>query len=235
MKLSVLIREVSLCNGWQAMQKSMADQNEVNKMSVEYSWTHTPASLSHQGAGILRRREQKDCKSQRSERTSIKQYLLDMTGPHSIHELTAAVPACRRPSKEQASQHSSMDGEGLGRGLWAQIPNWGTIHSWRHLESGSQLSLRMWHLVGQPLSNGWLHTMSTCAVQTEFYRLLKNNKRKSSWEGLEMSGVDLGGVRGRSEGWIWSKYFYEILKELKYIKIVRNIMKISLFFYFWST
>lgn len=56
------------------------------------------------------KRKQTDRKSQKSER---KHYLPDSPRPNSMHELTQAdVLACRSPSEEQASQHSSMDGGG---------------------------------------------------------------------------------------------------------------------------
>lgn len=40
----------------------------------------------------------------------MKQHLLNATGPYPTHEPTAAALICLRPSKEQASQHSSMEG-----------------------------------------------------------------------------------------------------------------------------
>lgn len=78
---------------------------------MEFSFTtgtlHS-VSLPQQGSGTLKR-EQTDHQSHRSERIRVKQYLPDIP----MHELTqVAVLACRSPSEEQASQHSSTDGGG---------------------------------------------------------------------------------------------------------------------------
>lgn len=71
------------------------------------------------------------------------------------HGLTAVVVACIRPIQDQASQHSSMEWEGLMRppplaeellrvdGCWGRE---------------SQFSLRVYPPVGQPSSSGWLQT-----------------------------------------------------------------------------
>lgn len=87
MQLSVLIREVSLGNGWQVLQKFTTDLKDANKCqwrSHPHTEHSTFVSLPYQGSSTLKR-EQTDRKSQRSEKNSIFQTPQDPTLCMSSH------------------------------------------------------------------------------------------------------------------------------------------------------
>lgn len=108
-QLSDHIREVSSCSRQLLTEKLTTDENEENK----YLWIAQPHTVHRnhpisKTEGPLWKKGQKDCKSQRLDRTRAKQYLLEVTDGCTRH-LRAVVAASTGPTQGVAGPYASTE------------------------------------------------------------------------------------------------------------------------------
>lgn len=80
----------------------------VNETLIHKQHVSTSETLPNQHSRTLKKREQKNCKVQRSEGSRVKQSLVDMPGSHCTPGLTAAVAACTGSSEDQRASQSAV-------------------------------------------------------------------------------------------------------------------------------
>lgn len=134
----------------------------------------------------LGKRKQKDCGSQSSGRTRVKQCLLDVRGLfHSwIH---SSYGTCKRSAQYEAIPSWNRKGL-MGSHHWELLIVNGF---WRR---ENQLSLRIWPLICRTCSKGWSHAHVQHKLDLVCYSF------NSEWKG---GCVDLGEVKGSIvRGWI---------------------------------
>lgn len=104
------IPKVFLYIGWWLTQKLTADQSAESK-----GWgcsTQDEVSVYFRVYGPLKERKERVCKYQRSGKTKMKWYLLNIKDGNT-YKLLAAVVTCVRLVQYHASQHCSTEGEGF--------------------------------------------------------------------------------------------------------------------------
>lgn len=143
---------------------------------------------------------QKDVKSQRSERSRVKQCLLDGTASGS-HEHTAAMGICTRPAQDEAR--------------WTSPTKWGAMDSWRFLGE-SLLSLRPWLLSGLTMLQWMVLYPGVYALQELEFMVLKNVFLKGHEVGKGSGGDghwdETDRSWGEEEGECNQSVLHEILK-----------------------